>query len=329
MPGNEYATNESRENHTPPRKPKSSLVVRLIRFLWRRREWRRIRRVDHRANGPNWAEITAMIFTGGILIASSIQAGLYYRQADIMQRSLAQNERAMWVAERNATTAERTLVEVQKGGTDTHELAVQAKNQADETKDIAARALVQAKATNELATQARRAADSASESLQLSKELSREDRRAWVSAEVGENAGKFFIAMRNTGKTPAVNVTYVSAFTPGKLGVVPEVDLSSNSSTPILTNNLPPQIMEELRKQGLIPDHPPTGFTIAPGKSEIASYFGGEFNQVFAFPAETRVYIQGRFTYEDIFGQGHETRWCYWYASPTEFPACRDHNYMN
>jgi hypothetical protein len=210
-----------------------------------------------------------------------------------------------------------------------NKMADAAQTQATKMTELAGQATTQAIATNSLARQAERSADIAAQSLQVNRELSQEDRRAWVSAEIGDRAGKFFIAMHNTGKTPAINVTYVAAFSPGKLGVVPEVDLTTNSSSPIVTNNLPPQIVEELKKQGTIPSHPPTGYVIAPGKSEISSYFGAQFDRIFGFPPDQRMYIQGRFTYEDIFGRKHETRFCFWYASPVEFPMCTDHNYMN
>lgn len=204
--------------------------------------------------------------------------------------------------------------------------------QALKMTELAQQTAQQASFTNLLAQQTKRYADIASDALKANQELSREDRRAWVSAEIGGtggNSGRFFIAMHNTGKTPALNVTYVAAFSPGKLGVIPEVDLSTNSSTPILTKNLPPDLVERLKKEGTIPNHPLTGFVIAPGKSEIESYFGSEFGRIFGFPPDTRMYIQGRFTYDDIFGQHHETRFCYWYASADEFPMCSDHNFMN
>jgi hypothetical protein len=56
---------------------------------------------------------------------------------------------------------------------------------------------------------------------------------------------------------------------------------------------------------------------------------GGALTNVIGFPPDMRLYIQGKFTYEDIFGKSHESRFCYWYAAQDEFPMCSDHNYMN
>ena len=208
-------------------------------------------------------------------------------------------------------------------------MANASESQAQTMAELAREATSQAVATNALALQAKRSADAAKEGLQASADSSHEDRRAWVSAEIGEKSGKFFIAMHNTGKTPAVKVTYQVAFAPGKLGIIPKVDLSRDSSTPIDTKNMPPDLMERLKKDGLIPDHSLTGYVVAPGKSEISSYFGGEFSQIIGFPPDERMYIQGRLTYEDIFGGKHETRFCYWLASQADFPLCADNNYMN
>jgi hypothetical protein len=142
------------------------------------------------------------------------------------------------------------------------------------------------------------------------------DQRAWLSVDVGEETGTFAVRMHNTGKTPALNVTYAVSISGGNLGVIPEVEdilKKANSSTG------PP---------GTIKDHLPTGYVIAPNKSEIASNYGGKFSQAFELSAE-RAYIQGRITYDDVFGLKHETLFCYWYASPNAFPMCNDHNKMN
>jgi hypothetical protein len=119
---------------------KASFPVRALLVLWRRRKWRRIRKLDH--PGPNWAEITTVILTGGIVLASFIQAGIYWEQAQIMQASLSQNERSiilgqgqLLVAARNAKTAEDTLGEMKSGGGDTHTLALATKETANTAKE--------------------------------------------------------------------------------------------------------------------------------------------------------------------------------------------------
>jgi hypothetical protein len=102
--------------------PKPSFPVRVLRVLWRRRTWRRIRNTE-RSSGPHWAEISVVILTLGILIGTFTQAYIYWKQAGIMQDSVSQNERSLMlgrgqlaVAARNAKTAEDTL-------TDTHTMA--------------------------------------------------------------------------------------------------------------------------------------------------------------------------------------------------------------
>lgn len=111
-----------------------------MRFLWRRRKWRHIRKLDH--PGPNWAEITTVILTAGIVLASFVQAYIYWKQAQIMQSSLSQNERSILlghgqliVAARNAQTAEDTLREMKSGGSDTRTLAESTKSSAQTAKE--------------------------------------------------------------------------------------------------------------------------------------------------------------------------------------------------
>lgn len=123
---------------------KPAVLVRLWHALWRKRIFFR----HHHAGGPNWAEKTSMYITGGILIATVIQALIYWKQAGIMEHSLEQNQQTialntgqLAIAGRNARTAENTLAEMKSGGTDTHDLAVAAKGQADRTKDLAKQAV--------------------------------------------------------------------------------------------------------------------------------------------------------------------------------------------
>lgn len=179
---------------------------------------------------------------------------------------------------------------------------------------------------------ARDQATAAKNSVEAIQNQMRLDQRAWVTVDVGEKAGNFSVNMHNTGRTPALNVTYTVGFTPGKLGVIPDVEgdlKKSNSSTPMpLPKNLPPDMLDRLKKEGVIRERPPTGFVIAPDKSEIASYYGTKFSQVIGSDAQ-RIYIQGRITYDDVFGHKHETFFCYWYAAPNAYPMCRDHNKMD
>jgi hypothetical protein len=74
------------------------------------------------------------------------------------------------------------------------------------------------------------AAKNSVEAVQLQLRL---DQRAWVTVDVGEKTGNFAVSMRNTGRSPAINVTAVTAFGGGKRIGPPDVDLTRNSSSPI------------------------------------------------------------------------------------------------
>lgn len=142
--------------------PKPSLSVRILRVLWRRRKWRRIRQTDH--PGANWAEITTICITLGIFHVACIQAYIYWEQARIMHNSLQQNERSiilgmgqLAVAARNAKTSEDTFGEMKSGGIDTHDLAVAAGKQADAAKIAATAAKTANNTTREALTSVQRA----------------------------------------------------------------------------------------------------------------------------------------------------------------------------
>jgi hypothetical protein len=169
-------------------------------------------------------------------------------------------------------------------------------------------------------------AKNSAEAVQLQMRL---DQRAWVTVDVGEKTGNFAVTMKNAGKSPAINVTEVTAFAGGKRMGPPDVDLSENSSSSIpLPPNAPKEFLETLKKEGYIRDHPPTGYVIAPGATQIASDYQGKFTQIFRIEGD-RVYVQGRVTYDDVFGHAHETIFCYWFAPPSDFVMCNDHNRMN
>lgn len=155
------------------------------------------------------------------------------------------------------------------------------------------------------------------------------DQRAWVSVDVGEKTGTFAVTMRNSGKTPAINVTEATAFSGGPRMAAPEGDFSHNSSSAVpIPKSLPPDALKWMKHEGFIRDKPPTGYVIAPGDTQIASDYQGRFAQLFRIEGE-RAYIQGRVTYDDIFGNTHETIFCFWFAPPSDFIMCNDHNKMN
>jgi hypothetical protein len=117
------------------KRKKRSVLVRILRFFWRRRVFWPIK---------NGKQIIEIILAAGIFLATATQAYIYLKQTKIMERALGQNRDSnilgqgqLAVAARNAKTAEETLVELQKGGTDTHALATAAKTTATATQSAA------------------------------------------------------------------------------------------------------------------------------------------------------------------------------------------------
>jgi len=188
--------------------------------------------------------------------------------------------------------------------------------------------LAQSKFADRAAELARRSADVAIAANKIAANATTLSERAWLSVSVGEQTGNFAIAMRNTGKSPALNVAYLATFKAGKRGVIPDADLRINPEAPTIPPDAPKEMLDILRKEGYIKEHAPTGFVIAPGDIQIASSYGGKFSQIFSLTGD-RTYIQGRITYDDIFGKAHETVFCYWFEQPSTFVMCNDHNKMN
>ncbi|MFZ0868772.1 MAG: hypothetical protein WA424_11820 [Candidatus Sulfotelmatobacter sp.] len=230
-----------RGQDAPNAHPKQSVLIRLWRGLWRKRIfW------HQRPDRPhvNWAEITTVCLTIGIVIAAFIQAFIYWKQAGIMQRSLTQNEQTIAlnrgqvsIAGRNAKTAEDTLSEIQDSSNDTHELAVQAKNQADRT-------LAQANATNRLAEQAKRQADIAANTFEA-------EERPWVGMDHINPPVKIAVGTtpsstlfyRNWGRGVAIHVVseYRMQFFCTPFPTRPNFDVNT-SPTPVLL--MPGQAVE-------------------------------------------------------------------------------------
>lgn len=250
-------------------------------------------------NSVKWTDICIVILTVGIVVAAMMQWGEMHdagTQTDKMISAAQKIESDLEAANaQNLEALRKTLSQSQA-------------------------------ATNASNSQSQKVLDATIEQARL-------DQRAWLTVEVGEKTGNFAVGIRNTGKTPAVNVTEVTAFSASSSGNPPDVDLARNSSSPFpVPRNAPPEFMEALRKEGLIRSHPPTGYVIAPGDTQIASDYQGKFAQIFGFDRKNpmnRPYIQGKVTYDDIFGQHHQTTYCYWFAPPSDFVMCNDHNKMN
>jgi hypothetical protein len=280
----------------------------------------------------NWNKLMVLLTT---VVAASTAVYTFYarKQFMAMNGQLAEMRSTSGQTEQLIRLYQQQLSELHKQASDTHELALQAKNQADMTRLVADRAFAQAEATHKLADEAERSGDIAIGSNEANV-------RAWLTVNVGEKTGTFAISMHNTGKSPALNVTYVSAFTSGRRGAIPSVDLSRNSSSPIsVPDNAPKEFLERLARDGYIRGHPPTGFVIAPDATEVASDYQGKFLQIFRMAGD-RAYVQGRVTYDDIFGKSHQTTFCYRAELPqtslaagtfpaSDFIMCNDHNSMD
>ncbi|MBZ5643762.1 MAG: hypothetical protein LAO19_13450 [Acidobacteriia bacterium] len=230
--------------------------------------------------------------------------------------------------------------EIKSSSSDTHTLAEQAKKQAEKMSNMSDAADKIRQAAENMVIQDQRIADNAQNALDASNgqskatleasiEASKLDQRAWITVEVEEKTGNFAVFMRNTGKTPAINVTEVTGFSGGTGMAPPAVDFTFNSSSsPPIPTNLPPDILKRLKQEGYIRDKPPSGYVIAPGDSQIGSDYQGKFTQMFKLGGE-RAYIQGKVTYDDVFGRPHETTYCFWFAPPSDFVMCNDHNKMD
>lgn len=132
---------KSGKDSADPR-PKPSIPVRTWRALWRKRVfW------HHKPDRPpvNWAEITTVCLTLGIVIAAFIQAYIYWKQTDLMGKGLSHNIVQLAIANRNANLAQQTLGELKSGGIDTHNLALAAGDQAKAAKGSAIAAQIAAK----------------------------------------------------------------------------------------------------------------------------------------------------------------------------------------
>jgi len=211
----------------------------------------------------------------------------------------------------NVGVAYKMWEEMHTGGVDTHDLAAAAKAQAEAAKTIAESSKKQAENIASLLIIAGKQAQAAQDNVVAIQREMRQDQRAWISVDVSEKPGWFTVSMHNTGKTPALNTTYVAGFIAGKRGTVPKEDFTKSNSS-----------MGWPEKKLTV-----TGYVIAPNASQVASDWHGKFADIYKSDAE-RTYIEGRITYDDVFGGHHETLFCYWYSPPSEFVICNDQNKM-
>jgi hypothetical protein len=110
-PGAFDQTDPNKNGANPYKSPKPAFLVRVWHGVWRKRIF-----FHHHPGheGPNWAEKTSMYITGGILIATFLQALIYSKQANIMRDSLTQNERSITLGQGQLAVAARSAGEAEK-----------------------------------------------------------------------------------------------------------------------------------------------------------------------------------------------------------------------
>ena len=279
------------------------------------------------ASRERWTAGFALVIAGASALFSFMQWSASDKAANVAERSrkdaIAASEQQREDSQTALTRQQKESDKLLKVQTDNASEAYRvADRSAKAAEKIAEAAREQLRFSSDQATAAKKSVDAVQLQLRL-------DQRAWVTVDVSEKTGNFAVTMKNTGKSPAVNVTMVTAVAGGKRMGPPDVDLSKNSSSPIaLPQNAPKEFLDKLKKEGYIRDRPPTGYVIVPGATQIESDYQAEFTQIFGVGRE-RPYVQGRVTYDDVFGQPHETIFCYWFSPPSDFVMCSDHNQMN
>jgi hypothetical protein len=279
--------------------------------------------LETEASRERWA-VRLSLIAGVVALCAAIFTGWQAWEAHQTRKDTqAQFERAQQRADRDAEQARKDSQQALEQQT---KLADRSAEQAKRSADSASQLV---RTASDLVAAARDQAARAKDNVEAIQDQIRLDQRAWVTVDVGEKTGTFAVAMRNTGRTPAINATAVTAFSGGNRMGPPDVDLSRNSSSAIaVPPNAPKEFLERLRKEGYVRDKPPTGYVIAPGATQVSSDYQGKFTQIFSIGGD-RAYIQGRVTYDDVFGKAHETTFCYWFVPPSDFVMCNDHNKMN
>jgi hypothetical protein len=216
-----------------------------------------------------------------------------------------------WVLHLQLELIAKMLEEMGKSAKDTHDVAAAAKAQADSTRALAESALDQAKTSTRLAEEFKRSADaskasaesyesmanSTAESLRFIQQNVHLEQRAWVSALMSLRqfkAGKPILAdivTSNSGKTPALHVD-----------VTTEVLLAAPSSEPPRNGTSARQAQDE-QARNLAPQA--TMRTVVGERMEIAAE---DFKKI--DDGLLQYTVSGVIRYDDIFGNGHETRFC-------------------
>jgi hypothetical protein len=216
-----------------------------------------------------------------------------------------------WVLHLQLELIAKMLEEMGKSAKDTRDVAAAAKAQADATRALAESALDQANTSNRLAEEFKRSADaskasaesyesmanSTAEILKFTQQNVELEQRAWVSALMSLRqfqAGKPILAdivTSNSGKTPALHVD-----------VTTEVLLAAPSSEPPRNGSAARQSQDE-QPRNLAPQAAMR--TIVGEKMELAAE---DFKKI--DDCLLQYTVSGVIRYDDIFGNGHETRFC-------------------
>ncbi len=236
--------------------------------------------------------------------------------------------------------------------------------QSGSMKDLAQRALAQATASNRLATEAKRSADISQAAMEAGIKATQLDQRAWVGlsefATVGgaQSAdGRTFsfqsvrIAVRNSGRTPAINLSVVLMQTMLPRGqAVGDYDTFTTEfnrrreeeSAKLTADEIKrnPEMADRIRARdrehrALLSraehDLFPAGQVLAPGVT-ITQGTGSASYGVRGEPfTQNVVYILGKISYNDIFSgtQKHITKFCLMREFGTQFMSCPTGNHMD
>ena len=106
----------TRQTNPAKQKPHKPIGIRIWRSLWRRRKWRKIRKSG--LPPINWVEKSTLAVAFLVFVITSIQAMIYYWQADLMQKQVVQaqsaNRRQLVIAAESNQISREALESVQR-----------------------------------------------------------------------------------------------------------------------------------------------------------------------------------------------------------------------
>jgi hypothetical protein len=204
----------------------------------------------------------------------------------------------------------RQLKAMEKGSVDTHNLVEASKAEASNLKRIA-------KSTADNVEAARKFARASEANIRAMKLVARLEQRAWVGVS-GVKVSKLQVGkpvlisveFRNTGKTPAKNLTVVSNLEVVPRAGKPNFTYSSEGSSP--------------------PERDSRVLLLAGGYAHI-SFEATKYLQQKEIDdvatGQLSLYVHGLAKYDDTFGTHHWIRFCYFMDRDVRsFVICREHN---